>query len=85
MQSEDLNFDDEGLPIDSFDLVESEAVEDYEAKMSYVEDLIGSGELTAAELADTIKAQQYELTQLRKENLLLKSKIVKAHSQGFQV
>ena len=85
MQSEDLNFDDEGLPIDSFDLVESEAVEDYEAKMSYVEDLIGSGALTAAELADTIKAQQYELTQLRKENLLLKSKIVKAHSQGFQV
>lgn len=85
MQSEDLNFDDEGLPIDSFDLVESEAVEDYEAKMSYVEDLIGSGALTAAELADTIKAQQYELTQLRKENLLLKSKIVKVHSQGFQV
>lgn len=85
MQSEDLNFDDEGLPMDSFDLVESEAVEDYEAKMSYVEDLIGSGALTAAELADTIKAQQYELTQLRKENLLLKSKIVKAHSQGFQV
>lgn len=85
MQSEDLNFDDEGLPMDSFDLVESEAAEDYEAKMSYVEDLIGSGALTAAELADTIKAQQYELTQLRKENLLLKSKILKAHSQGFQV
>lgn len=85
MQSEDLNFDDAGLPADSFDLVGTEAEEDYEAKMSYVEDLIGSGALTTAELADTIKAQQYEITQLRKENVLLKSKIVKAHAQGFRL
>jgi flagellar biosynthesis protein FlhG len=32
-----------------------------------------------------IKTQQYELTQLRKENLLLKSKIVKAAQQGFKL
>ena len=63
----------------------AEAEEDYEAKISYVEDLIGSGALTTGELADTIKAQQYEITQLRKENMLLKSKIVKAHAQGFKI
>ena len=30
-----------------------------------------------------IKTQSYELTQLRKENLLLKSKLVKAAKMGF--
>ena len=85
MQSEDLAFDDTELPADSFELIGAEAEEDYEAKISYVEDLIGSGALTTGELADTIKAQQYEITQLRKENMLLKSKIVKAHSQGFRL
>ena len=85
MQSEDLAFDDTELPADSFELMGAEAEEDYEAKISYVEDLIGSGALTTGELADTIKAQQYEITQLRKENMLLKSKIVKAHTQGFKI
>ncbi len=85
LQSEDLKFDDASAVQNGFELMESEAEDDYEAKLSYVEDLIGSGALTAAELADTIKTQQYEITQLRKENLLLKSKIVKAHAQGFRL
>ena len=32
-----------------------------------------------------IKTIQYELTQVKKENLLLKSKLVKAANQGFKV
>ena len=32
-----------------------------------------------------IKTQQYELTQLRKENNLLKSKLIKAAEQGFKI
>jgi flagellar biosynthesis protein FlhG len=65
--------------------LEEEAEEDYLAKMSYLEDLVGSGTLTMGELAEAFKSQQYEITQLRKENLLLKSKILKAHEQGFKV
>ena len=41
--------------------------------------------LSSEELAETIKTQQYELNQLRNENLLLKSKLVKAASQGFKI
>ena len=53
--------------------------------MSYVEDLLGSGALTTSDLAEIIKSQQFELTQLKKENQLLKSKILKAAAQGFKL
>lgn len=82
--SETLLFDRDSN-MDSFQNAENEAAEDFENKMSYVEELIGTGALTMNELAETIKSQQYEITQLRKENLLLKSKIVKAHAQGFSL
>ena len=62
-----------------------EAEEDFETKISYIEDLLGTGALTTGDLAETIKSQQYEITQLRKENQLLKSKLVKAASQGFKI
>src|SRR5574344_1846450 len=70
---------------DSFDIAQEEATEDFANKMNYVEELVGSGALTMGELAETIKTQQYELTQLRNENLLLKSKLVKAAQQGFKL
>lgn len=69
---------------DSFATAELEAANDYESRISYVEDLIGTGALTMSDLAETIKTQQYEITQLRKENQLLKSKIVKASSMGYR-
>lgn len=81
--SETLRFDGDGP--DSFQYAESEALEDFENKMSYIEELLGTGALTMNELAETIKTQQYEISQLKKENLLLKSKIVKAISQGFSI
>jgi flagellar biosynthesis protein FlhG len=70
---------------DSFDIAQEEATEDFANKMNYVEELVGSGALTMGELAETIKTQQYELTQLRSENMLLKSKLVKAAQQGFKI
>lgn len=81
--SETLRFDGEG--IDSFQYAESEALEDFENKMTYIEELLGTGALTMNELAETIKTQQYEINQLKKENALFKSKIVNAFSQGFKV
>lgn len=81
---EDLNltYDAAGF---SFEQANEEAQEDFELKMSGLHDLIGSGALTTGELIETIKTQQYELQQVRKENLLLKSKLVKAAKQGFKV
>lgn len=67
----------------SYDNAESEAQEDFEAKLSYVEDLIGTGALSLSDLAETIKSQQFEINHLKKENNLLKSKLIKAHEQGF--
>lgn len=84
LQSETIVFDQE-MRDDSFSAADTEAETDYAAKLSYVEDLIGSGAVTTSELAETIKSQQYEITQLKKENLLLRTKLVKAASEGFKV
>ena len=70
---------------DNYRQIEEEAEEGFLNKMSYLEDLVGSGTLTMGEISEAFKAQQYEITHLRKENLLLKSKILKAHEQGFKV
>ena len=86
LQSETMEFTDFAATTDtSFEIAQEEASDDFSAKMSYVEDLIGTGALSTGELAEIIKTQQFELNQLRNENLLLKSKIVKAANQGFKV
>lgn len=82
LQAKELKFDED---YDSFQSAETEANEDYEAKMTYIEDLLGTGALTMNDLAETIKTQQYEITQLRKENMLYKSKLIKAVQQGFKI
>ena len=88
LQSETLQFEGTFEDIDtdaSYELASEEAVDDFSQKMSYVEDLVGTGALSMGELAETIKTQQYELNQLRNENMLLKSKLVRAAQQGFKV
>ena len=69
----------------SFMQAEEDANDDYNLKLSGLNDLIGSGQLSTYELIDMIKTQAYEIGQLRKENNLLKSKIVKAAQQGFRL
>lgn len=68
----------------TFSQAEEDAIEDYSIKMSGLEDLIGSGQLSNGELIEMIKTQTYEISQLKKENTLLKSKIVKAAQQGYK-
>ncbi len=82
IQSETLSFSGGS---DTFDIANEEATDDFSAKLSYLEDLIGTGALSMGELTETIKSQAYELEELRKENLLLKSKLVKAANQGFKI
>ncbi len=89
MHSETLRFGDDyditQASENSFVLASEEAVDDYTAKMSYIEDLVGSGTLTMGELAETLKQQQYEITSLKNENTLLKKKLLDASKQGFRV
>ena len=76
---------DEDMTSFSFEQASEEAAEDFKLKLSGIQDLLGSGALTTGELIETIKMQNYELTQVRKENNLLKSKLVKAVQQGFKI
>jgi flagellar biosynthesis protein FlhG len=62
-----------------------EAEVDFEAKLAYLEELLQTGALTMGDLMETVKTQQFEINQLKKENLLLKSKIVKAIQSGFKL
>lgn len=74
-----------GMTDESFQTAEMEAAIDFDSKMNYVEELVGSGALSMGDLAETIKSQQYELSVLRKENLLLKNKISQAIQQGYRL
>ncbi len=89
IHSETLKFDDEyditEASETSFQIAAEEAGDDFNQKMSYVEDLVGTGALTMGELAETIKQQQFEITALRNENNLLKKKLVDAARQGFKI
>lgn len=86
LASDTISFSNDNISIDeSFQNAEAEALEDYESKMSYIEDLLGTGALSMSDLAETIKSQQYEINALRKENLLYKSKLIKAAEQGFRI
>ena len=81
----DAAFNPDSFSSDNFQLAEEDATEDYNLKLSGIDDLVSSGSLSIGELAEMIKTQQYEINQLRKENNLLKSKLVKASEQGFRI
>lgn len=76
-EAEDESFDE------SYEVADAEAEADFNTKMLYVQDLIGGGALTQSDLVETIRMQQYELSGLRKENRLLKAKLVEAINAGF--
>ena len=89
IKSETLKFDD-GYDItqtsdSSFELAAEEADDDFAQKMTYVEELAGTGALTAADLAETLRQQQYEITTLKNENTLLKKKLLDAAAKGYKV
>lgn len=85
LQSEEEETVLEGRSIEeSFMEANMEAEVDFEARMSYVEDLLHCGALTPGDLVETVKTQQLEITQLRKENLFYKSMLAKAMQKGFK-
>jgi flagellar biosynthesis protein FlhG len=68
----------------TYEEAEVEASADFENKMDYIEDLLHTGALTTGDLVETIKHQQYEINQLKKENALYKSKLVSAIEAGYK-
>ena len=89
IQSETLKFDSDydmtQAAETSFEIATEEATDDFGQKMAYIEELAGTGALTPGELAETLRQQQYELTALKNENILLKKKLLEAAAQGFKV
>jgi flagellar biosynthesis protein FlhG len=64
-------------PVDeSYQEATLEAEVDFEAKMDYLEELLHTGALTTGDLIETVKMQQIELSQLKKENQFLKAKLL---------
>ncbi|MGP1440051.1 MAG: nucleotide-binding protein [Treponema sp.] len=82
----DFDFDDfASFADETFENAEAEAQFDYKNRMDYITELVGGESLTAGDLAEMVKTQQFEISILKKENMLLKHKIKKAIEQGFKV
>lgn len=69
----------------SYREAELEAETDFESRMEYLSDLLYTDNFSVSDLIETVKSQQYEISQLKKENNLIKSKLVKAMKDGFVV
>jgi len=70
---------------ESFQVAGLEAEVDFNARIEEIQNLLRTGALSQGDLLETIKSQQFEISGLKKENLLLKSKLLKAVEQGFSV
>jgi len=70
---------------ESYETAEMEAEVDFDARVQDMENLLHSGALTKGDLIDTIRAQQYDISSLKKENQFLKSKLLKAAEKGYKV
>ncbi len=69
----------------SFATASAEAESDFQVKSDYVNELLRTGALSHGDLLETVKSQQIEINHLRRQNDLLKAKIVKAARMGFDV
>ncbi len=69
---------------DTFQAAEAEAESDFQTKRHNLEELLQSGALTTGDFIETIRTQQFEIQALRRENQLLKNKLVKAIGDGFK-
>ncbi len=69
----------------SFATASAEAESDFQIKSDYVNELLRTGALSHGDLLETVKSQQIEINQLRRQNDLLKAKIVKAARMGYDV
>ena len=70
---------------DSYLTANMEAEIDYNIKADTMTEMLHSGALTEGDLIETIKAQQYEIKALKKENNFIKVQLAKAIKEGFRI
>jgi flagellar biosynthesis protein FlhG len=61
---------------------EAEAEEDFKAMRRDLEDLLNSGALSMADLVESVRTQQIELSTLRRENALLRARLHRGAQEG---
>jgi flagellar biosynthesis protein FlhG len=69
---------------DSFQAAEADAEADFQTKRQNIEELLQSGALSTGDLVEAIRTQTFEIQALRRENQLLKGKLVRAVESGFK-
>ena len=67
-----------------FQAAESEAASDFQAMRRDLEDLLHSGALTTGDLVEAVRTQQLELETLRRENAILRARLLRAIREGVQ-
>jgi flagellar biosynthesis protein FlhG len=67
-----------------FQAAESEAASDFQAMRRDLEDLLHSGALTTGDLVEAVRTQQLELATLRRENAILRARLLRAVREGVQ-
>ena len=75
---------DEDFFDETYANAEIEAQSDFSSKFQSMEELLHSGALSSSDIIDIVKTQQMEVNELKKENALLKSKLVKAANAGYK-
>jgi len=70
---------------ENFQQADLEAEQDFDQRAEEIKNLLNTGVLTQGDLIETIRTQQYEVKSLKKENNLLKSKLIKAVNQGYKI
>jgi flagellar biosynthesis protein FlhG len=83
LEEEETLMDVEDLD-DTFLAAETEAEADFHAKRHDLEELLQSGALSMGDLIEAIRTQSFEIQSLRRENQLLKTKLVRALEEGFR-
>ena len=61
---------------------EAEAEEDFKDMRRDLEDLLHSGALSMADLVESVRSQQIELSTLRRENALLRARLQRGAREG---
>lgn len=69
----------------SYKIAELEAETDFDSRMEFLNDLLYTDKISVSDMIETVKSQQYEISQLKKENNLIKSKLIKAINDGYNV
>jgi flagellar biosynthesis protein FlhG len=67
---------------DELPALEAEAEADFKGMQRDIEDLLRSGALTMADLVESVRTQQLELTALRRDNTLLRARVERLAREG---